>query len=297
MDRIMTKNHRAKKSVRSRMAETGESYSAARRATLTPDTSRFPEGLAFVPDRCANCMRPLPDEEDGLFCSPWCKESASSVRYFRRVHRDGRFRDPDVQEAVRTRLAFLAAGGYEALGRNLSPQTRDAVKARAGGLCQECGAPGTDIDHIEDSSPDLENLQLLCRACHNAKTAASFVPASPETRVVMARLFFDRVTPSTPQLFADSDDWATKWRQLKAERRHRLLDDLAELDVDTRGLTSRAELIEARDEALAEAHDVGYEWDGFDEEGTYAFDPEAASNFDAGYGPNSYFSRSMNRDD
>ena len=294
----MTTNRRAKKEARSRMERTGEPYSVARRATLNPDTTRFPEGLAFLDDHCANCLEPLPEGEDGLFCSSWCQEAAKHVRYFRRVFRDGRIQDPDVQEAVRVRLAFLPAGGYEALGRNLSPQTRDAVKQRANGLCQKCGAPGADIDHIAGSSADPDNLQLLCKQCHTSKTAESLVLASPEIRVLIDQLMFDRVMPETPRLLADDPSaWESTWRRLKFARRERLLDELADLDVEIWEPAGRAEMIAIRDDAIAEPYGEESEWDGVDEDGGVAFAPEAADNFDGGYGPNSYLHRAMNRDD
>ena len=52
------------------------------------------------------------------------------------------------------------------------------VKARDRGRCQapvhvpKCDGIGTDVDHIiEGDDHRLENLQLLSRACHVAKTA------------------------------------------------------------------------------------------------------------------------------
>lgn len=60
---------------------------------------------------------------------------------------------------------------------------RDAVKLRDKMTCQECGEPITGryiVDHIEpvtmdtvddfDIAYNLDNLQLLCQACHNYKT-------------------------------------------------------------------------------------------------------------------------------
>jgi hypothetical protein len=177
----------------------------------------------FVDDCCANCLHPLNVEQQGLFCSAWCSETASSVRYFRRVFRDGRINDPDVRFAVITRLAFLPAGGYAALERNLSPQVRAAVKERDGGLCRECGQPGTEIDHIASSSADMDNLQLLCSDCHRRKTASSMVPADERTRDLINELMVDRVYVEEPRLLADDEViWDKTWRRLKAERKQRL---------------------------------------------------------------------------
>lgn len=41
-------------------------------------------------------------------------------------------------------------------------------------VCQACGGPGKDIDHIipvsKGGGTDLKNLQLLCRCCHQKKS-------------------------------------------------------------------------------------------------------------------------------
>jgi hypothetical protein len=48
---------------------------------------------------------------------------------------------------------------------------RARVKRRDGGICQSCGQPGTQVDHIiRGDNHDLENLQLLCGPCHTRKT-------------------------------------------------------------------------------------------------------------------------------
>ena len=42
--------------------------------------------------------------------------------------------------------------------------------------CVQCGAPATDVDHIDGAGPlsprghDWSNLQALCHRCHTAKT-------------------------------------------------------------------------------------------------------------------------------
>lgn len=58
---------------------------------------------------------------------------------------------------------------------------RIVVIRRAFGLCQDCEkrgilVSGNNVDHILPVSQggaiwDLDNLQLLCETCHNAKTA------------------------------------------------------------------------------------------------------------------------------
>jgi hypothetical protein len=54
----------------------------------------------------------MPDEIEGLYCSEPCSQMAETIRYWRRVTRDGRIERPDVREALSTRVAHLLAGGY-----------------------------------------------------------------------------------------------------------------------------------------------------------------------------------------
>src|SRR5690349_1042976 len=96
----MTDNKRAKRDARERQQRTGERYVTARRRSAKRE--QF-----FEADCCANCLQRLPDEVEGLFCSEFCMQICDTVRYWRRVVRDGRIERPDVREAVQTRVAFL----------------------------------------------------------------------------------------------------------------------------------------------------------------------------------------------
>lgn len=247
-----------------------------------PFAVEVPEDRYFKDDHCANCLDPLPEDEETLFCSTWCAEIASTVRYQRRVFRDGRIEQPDVREAVMIRNAFLLAGGYHSLGRTLTQATRTEVKVRDGGRCRICGKPGVEIDHILDSSSDLENLQLLCTDCHHAKTAENLRPASPEQSASLQALFLTRVVPDEPRLLADDDvRWQGAWRGLKSGRKKRFVDRLIDLGVDVGGLKSRAEMVMERDAFMAEMAD----------------DSGAPDDYDGGFGSNSYFARTLERDD
>jgi 5-methylcytosine-specific restriction endonuclease McrA len=71
---------------------------------------------------------------------------------------------------------------------------RRAVKARAGGKCQEaahaphCVGIGTDADHIEQGdNHDLSNLQWLSRPCHDAKTARETAARNRQTAALKRR--------------------------------------------------------------------------------------------------------------
>ena len=55
-------------------------------------------------------------------------------------------------------------------------RARKAALARDHSTCRLCGQPATDVDHrielIDGGAPfDLENLQALCPACHDAKSS------------------------------------------------------------------------------------------------------------------------------
>lgn len=247
----MTKDQKAKQAARERSAETGERYTEARRRlSALPELSLDDP---FVDDHCANCFEPLPEETDRLFCSDWCIETAGSVRYFRKTARDGRHNDPDVQAAIQTRLAFLLVGGYQALGRRLPTATCAEVTRRDGGVCQKCGKPANQIDHIEGSSGELDNLQLLCAQCHHEKTVSNFVPAPAVFQAMVAELFLNRVFPDEPSRLADDETaWDGTWRGLKKARRQRLVTELENSGVDTVGLRTRAELLEVRDDVITE---------------------------------------------
>lgn len=289
----MTKDKRAKDAARARSTRTGESYAASRRKTvervpfdarlvelsdrLTPDAT-----TRFEADRCANCFRPLPDDVEGLFCDSWCNEIADNVRYWRRANRDGRVADPEVQRAIRTKVAFMLAGGYDSLGRRLTASTRSQVKERDDGKCVQCGNPGTEIDHIAGSSSDLSNLQLLCGDCHQAKTRRNMVPAGAGEPLIVELLFQRRVLPElAPRLADDQVEWPKRWRQLKRERRERFIARLQAAGIDTSGTWTWAAMVLELEDALADAV-VGI---------------SVTEDDDSGYGPNSYFARAMARDD
>ena len=289
----MTKDRRAKDAARARSARTGESYTASRRKTgeRTPIDDRLGElrdrltpnaTTLFGADQCANCFRSLPDDVEGLFCDSWCNEIADNVRYWRRVHRDGRATDPKVQGVIRTRVAFMLAGGYDSLGRRLTASTRSQVKERDGGKCVQCGRPGTEIGHIAGSSGDLANLQLLCSECHQAKTRRNLVPAGADEQLIVEQFFQRRILPDLATRLADDQgEWPDRWQQLKRERRERFIDRLESAGIVTSGTWTRAAMVLELEDALADEVAEG----------------SVTEDDDSGYGPNSYFARAMARDD
>ena len=279
----MTKNRRAKKDARAAKGESGDPYVVARRETLLPVVPKRIAGRMFVDDMCANCLNPIPERFEGLFCSEACQETAKDVRYFRRVFRDGRIEDPNVQAAVRTRVAFLAVGGYSRLERTLRPAIREAVTARDAGACQICGRAGGEVDHISGSSDALSNLQLLCTNCHRAKTEANMSEASPEFQATMKKFFETRVEPEIPKLLADDQDaWDSSWRALKSARRARFREALENLGMDLTGRQTWTEWYDAACDWVVDMDSDGY---------------GGTEDYDGDYGPDSYFARAMAKDD
>ncbi len=159
---------------------------------------------------CANCGVLIQGGRN-LFCTELCRQAAKAVRYARGVQADGRIEFLDVQEAVDVKIAFVAGGGYDERGRRLTTDQRVAVMERSSGLCVECGAPGDEVDHIRGPSADSDNLQLLCRSCHQAKTNQSFHPAPLEMVRQVHRPLWERIGREVPLQPSDTPGWA--WRQ------------------------------------------------------------------------------------
>jgi hypothetical protein len=171
----------------------------------------MPVNPLFLDDQCANCDAVLEIENQTLFCGEFCTQVASFVRYARRVARDPvRSVDPEVKEAIRTRMAILIGGGYPERARRLTDEQRAAIIERDGG-----------------SSSDPSNLQLLCDRCHNAKTQQAFVPATPVQSSWAKELWDTRIFVDQPVRLCDDDQhWDSVWRKLKSARGERLWERL-----------------------------------------------------------------------
>jgi len=163
-----------------------------------------------------------------VYCSDKCRQVLKLVHYGRRVYRDGRIEDPLVRDAIQMRIAHILGGGYHETERKLTPQTRKAVLGRDHGVCQICGQPATDIDHIAGDSSNLDNLRTLCRACNMAEAERGFRPATP----AMVREFdqlMERILAEQP-LFERDDEhgWDVRYRQMAADQRTRIRDAAVE---------------------------------------------------------------------
>ncbi len=178
------------------------------------------EHLATFPFPCLNCGQSV--RKAKLYCSELCAQEASFVRYVRGCYRDGRDQQPDVQAAIQIKLAMILGGGYPEQERQLPKSVREAVFKRDKGRCQKCGQPGDQIDHICGSSNDMNNLQLLCRACHNQKTKDSFVRITAESHPkewAKVKNLYCRIETTEPIQPCDGEDWENIWRQILSERR------------------------------------------------------------------------------
>lgn len=192
------------------------------RASSRKRDARKKTGSSAARPICFNCDSEL--EAPKLFCSEICTQEAALVRYVRRCRDDGRHRKPDIREAIQIRMAHILGGGYPERERQLSQSVRLQVFIRDDGVCQACGKPGNEVDHIRGSSGELENLQLLCRACHIKKTKASMVPLSADAEnfsqhVAKVLVMIQRFEAKWPhRLCDDHQKWPTQWRLLLKER-------------------------------------------------------------------------------
>lgn len=160
----------------------------------------------FEVDHCANCGDPLTHWLPRLFCDDWCRETAEAARYARGSTRDGRAEDdPKVLNSIWIRFAHLLSGGYQSLGRDVTPAVRTAVIARDGGICVRCGEPANQLDHIDGSDNSAENLQLLCDDCHRAKTQESLHPASHDESLLLKMVRLVRIWPEQAVLLCDDE--------------------------------------------------------------------------------------------
>jgi hypothetical protein len=169
---------------------------------------------------CQNCDRQLEikDVKAGkLYCSDKCNQVAGTVRYGRKAFKQGHWGSPDVQEAIKMRIGHILAGGYPETARRVPEDVRAFVFARDNRTCVMCGAPATDIDHINGSANTPDNLRALCRSCNMGRVKMK--PASPE-QAMEARAILARIQAKEPVRVCDDEEvWDTIWREIAAETR------------------------------------------------------------------------------
>jgi hypothetical protein len=165
-----------------------------------------------------NCDGTIPwNQKKKIYCGTFCKEQAKDIRWIRGTIIRGVYDDPDVVIARKTRIAHLNAGGYLSLNRRIPIQTRFAVMRKYNHKCATCGTKDVDgtheVDHIEDSSNSIDNLQLLCIPCHRAKTMANIVsveeddPRREEIDIHVKELKERVFSPNALKLCDDYGNW------------------------------------------------------------------------------------------
>jgi len=175
---------------------------------------------------CFNCGGKLTvTKQPKLFCSEKCQQEAKFIRYYRSCKNDGRINQSDVREALQIRIAHILSGGYKERVRRLPLSIRLAVYRRDSRICQKCGESGKDIDHINGDSDDLENLQVLCRNCHNEKTKSNFKEVTPEVEGYTEKKanienLHSRTESEKPQRICDDEkNWNANQKIILAELR------------------------------------------------------------------------------
>lgn len=143
-----------------------------------------------------------------------CVDEASFVRLYRARKAEGRDREPDVRNGLEIQLVMILSGGYPKRARRFPDAVRAAVIARDQGRCRRCGQPGSDVDHIAGGNNDPQNLQYLCRKCHDEKTRSRFTKISPEThpeKWAKRQAILERVHAPKPLRLCDGTDWDKYW--------------------------------------------------------------------------------------
>ncbi|MCR6491442.1 HNH endonuclease [Cellulomonas sp. P24] len=121
---------------------------------------------------CAHCGKSFTTTtRRKIYCSVRCRETVKAARYAESAReRYGTEMPESVKVAIDVKRHLAARGGYRVPGREVSPRLRQEVVERDQGLCQECGQPGTEVDHLFGDHSELDLLQLLCAECHAKKT-------------------------------------------------------------------------------------------------------------------------------
>lgn len=115
--------------------------------------------------KCATCGDLV--DRPSAYCGYLCRQKAAHIRYGRAKLLEGIFWRFDILDAIYVKVCSVSHGGYNLKARSLSLATRRAVHKRSHGMCELCDKHGAEIHHAKGSSSALENLQLLCKDCHD----------------------------------------------------------------------------------------------------------------------------------
>lgn len=221
----------------------------------------MPSGKTSTARICSSCgVAWLADgTAPQAYCSLNCSSTAKAVRYGRQKAAEwrGQQMPEDIRYALRIKIAHALNGGYDEDARRLPADTRQAVHNRDRSRCVLCGAPGTEIDHIDGPDSSLTNLRLLCTPCHRTVTEAHLRPVTESRHLELRDAIITRINSPEPIRPCDEPNW--NWRAWC--RTHGLADP------------ETAQLLDDDD---MEARGDGD---------------------DSGYGPDSYWAHSMAQDD
>lgn len=131
----------------------------------------------------------------------------------------------------------LRRGERQGLRSTRPLYTFACLNARDVGLCQRCGEPGTEIDHVAGPiGGDINhagNLQLLCAAYHRGKTIAAHRPITDPEHFARAIELRERLIALSPiRECDDHDDWPTCERELPHLRRAEFIAELARISTE-----------------------------------------------------------------
>ena len=157
---------------------------------------------------------------------------------------------PDVQDAIRIKMAMVLGGGYPETARALSDDLRATVYERAEWLCENCGAvlrctqrrsengrlertffrlsdaepaePDLDavatVQHCHGSSNDLADRKAFCKRCNNADAENKVLPLPADSpQATIRREVIARWEASTPLRLCDDVNWKTQWRSIRKQ--------------------------------------------------------------------------------
>ena len=191
---------------------------------------------------CVNCGDAVTSASSIIYCGEFCQQMAGTVRYVRKAAGGGRFGEDEFLVGLGQRLVALLKGGYPARARFLNPAQREAVFERDGRICQLCGNPAEQVDHISGNSSNLSNLRAACRSCN--RLLAMTAPREP-TRQEHAELLERagnvcsdlavRVAALAPSRCCDDHErWQAAEPGIRSARRKRMqeMEEAAETDFE-----------------------------------------------------------------
>ncbi len=215
---------RAQRASRSELLD-ARVMSALQFLALLPDVAGVLVG-AMEHDRtcCPNCDGASPK----LFCCELCSQEAAFIRYLRRKVSNVDVGIDVVRDGIGTPLLMIRGGGYPTRERTVPKATREFVISRDGGLCQVCGAAGTEIDHIAGSSNDPGNLRLLCKTHNGVRVHENAIVVDDPVRVAEIqahdRRLAERVAAVSPYRLCDDEvRWQSVWSTFRPRKAARVV--------------------------------------------------------------------------